>query len=57
MTEDGGLLLWRYTNTAEVKIEVHKTSKQVVFRSKAGKRLLVLPTEKYRNAGPKYAEQ
>ena len=39
------LLLWRYTNTAEVKIEVDKTSKQLVFRSKAGKRLLVLPTE------------
>jgi len=39
------LLLFRRTNTAEVKVEPDKKAKQVVFRSKAGKLLLVLPLE------------
>jgi hypothetical protein len=39
------LLLLRFTNTADVKIEADKKAKQVVFRSKAGKLLLILPVE------------
>ena len=39
------LLLVRYTNTADVKVEADKKAKQLVFRSKAGKALLILPLE------------
>lgn len=40
-----GLVLVRRTNTAEVKVEVDKTAKQILFRSLAERLLLVLPVE------------
>lgn len=39
------LLLLRFTNTADVKIEADNRAKRIVFRSKAGKVLLILPME------------
>ena len=39
------LLLLRHTNTADVKIKADKKAKQLLFRSKAGKVLLILPIE------------
>jgi hypothetical protein len=37
------LLFTRYTNTSDIKIEVDENTKQLVFRSKAGKILLSQP--------------
>ena len=40
-----GLLLLRNTNTAAVTVQADFQAQQLLFRSKAGKLLLVLPTE------------
>lgn len=39
------LLCMRNTNTSSVKVEVDKNHKQVVFSSKSGKTLMILPFE------------
>jgi len=39
------LILVRYAGTADVKVEIDKKLKQLKFRSKAGKLLLILPVE------------
>lgn len=44
-TNGWGLLLSRCAGTATVTVKVDKKAKQLVFRSRAGKTLLILPTE------------
>jgi hypothetical protein len=50
------LLLMRETNTADVKVKADKKAKQLLFRSKAGKLLLILPVENI-ELSPEHDEQ
>jgi hypothetical protein len=45
LVDEWNLLMVRFTNTADVKITEDRTAKELVFRSKAGKVLLILPIE------------